>query len=87
MRLLITRTLKRISAGTFFYAALLLTEGVGLLWRQRWAEYFTVLVTGSFIPLELYELTRRFTAPRLILIGVNVAVVGYLVRHLRHQAR
>jgi uncharacterized membrane protein (DUF2068 family) len=80
------RALKRISAGTFFYAALLLTEGVGLLWRRRWAEYFTVLVTGSFIPLELYELTRRFTAPRLILIAVNVAVVGYLVRHLRHRA-
>ena len=80
------RALKRISAGTFFYAALLLTEGVGLLCRRCWAEYFTVLVTGSFIPLELYELTRRFTAPRLILIGVNVAVVWYLVRHLRHRA-
>lgn len=81
------RALKRISAGTFFYAALLLTEGVGLLWRRRWAEYFTVLVTGSFIPLELYELTRRFTATRLILLGVNVAVVWYLVHHLRHRAR
>jgi uncharacterized membrane protein (DUF2068 family) len=81
------RALKRISAGTFFYAALLLTEGVGLLLRRRWAEYFTVLVTGSFIPLELYELTRRFTATRLTLIGVNVVVVWYLVHHLRHRAR
>jgi uncharacterized membrane protein (DUF2068 family) len=80
------RALKRISVGTFFYAALLLTEGVGLLLRRRWAEYFTVLVTGSFIPLELYELTRRFTATRLILIGVNVAVVWYLVHHLRRRA-
>jgi uncharacterized membrane protein (DUF2068 family) len=80
------RALKRISAGTFFYAALLLTEGVGLLGRRRWAEYFTVLVTGSFIPLELYELTRRFTATRLILIGINAAVVWYLVHHLRHRA-
>jgi uncharacterized membrane protein (DUF2068 family) len=79
------RALKRISAGTFFYAALLLTEGVGLLLRRRWAEYFTVLVTGSFIPLELYELTRRFTATRLILIGVNVAVVWYLVHHVRQR--
>jgi len=79
--------LKRISAGTFFYASLLLTEGVGLLLRRRWAEYFTVLVTGSFIPLELYELTRRFTATRLALIGVNVLVVWYLVHHMRHRAR
>jgi uncharacterized membrane protein (DUF2068 family) len=80
------RTLKRISAGTFFYAALLLIEGVGLLLRRRWAEYFTVLVTGSFIPLELYELTRRFTATRLVILGVNVAVVWYLVHHLRRRA-
>ena len=80
------RALKRISAGTFFYAALLLTEGVGLLLRRRWAEYFTVLVTGSFIPLELYELTRRFTATRLIIFGINVAVVWYLVHHLRQPA-
>ena len=79
------RALKRISAGTFFYAALLLTEGVGLLLRRRWAEYFTVLVTGSFIPLELYELTRRATVTRLLLIAVNVAVVWYLVHHVRRR--
>jgi uncharacterized membrane protein (DUF2068 family) len=63
-----------------------LTEGVGLLLRQHWAEYFTILVTGSFVPLELYELTRRFTATRLLLIGVNVVVVWYLVLHLRQRA-
>jgi uncharacterized membrane protein (DUF2068 family) len=80
------RALKRISAGTFFYAALLLTEGVGLLLRQRWAEYFTVVITGSFVPLELYELARRFTATRLLIIGVNVVIVWYLVRHLRQRS-
>jgi uncharacterized membrane protein (DUF2068 family) len=80
------RALKRISAGTFFYATLLLIEGVGLLWRRRWAEYFTVVVTGSFIPFELDELARRFTATRVVIIGVNVAVVWYLIHHLRHRA-
>jgi uncharacterized membrane protein (DUF2068 family) len=54
--------------------------------RQRWAEYFTVLVTGSFVPLELYELTRRSTVTRMLLIGVNVAVVWYLVVHMRQRA-
>ncbi len=55
------RKLRAIGAGTLVYAALLLTEGIGLLLRRRWAEYFTVVVTGSFIPLEVYELTRRLT--------------------------
>jgi uncharacterized membrane protein (DUF2068 family) len=77
------RKLKAVSAGTFFYAALLLTEGTGLLLRQRWAEYFTVIVTGSFIPLELYELARHVTLTRLIVISVNVVIVWYLVVRLR----
>ncbi len=77
------RRLKEISVGTFVYSALLLTEGIGLLLRQRWAEYLTVIVTGSFIPLELYELAKRITLTRLTVIGINVAIVWYLVGRLR----
>ena len=76
------RALKRIGAGAFFYAALLLTEGVGLLMRQRWAEYFTVFVTASFIPLEVYEIFRRSTMTRFVILGINVAIVWYLVVHI-----
>ena len=81
------RRLKVISAGTFFYSALLLTEGTGLLLRRRWAEYFTVIVTGSFIPLELYELSRHVSTTRLTIVGINVAVVWYLIVVLRRDAR
>ena len=56
---------------------------MGLLLRRRWAEYFTVIVTGSLIPLEVYELWRRVTPARLMLVGVNVAVVWYLIAVLR----
>ena len=80
------RRLRVISAGTFVYAGLLLTQGVGLLLRRRWAEYFTVIVTGSFIPLELYELTRRISATRLIVLAINVAIVWYLVAVLRRPS-
>jgi uncharacterized membrane protein (DUF2068 family) len=81
------RRLREISAGTFTYAALLLTEGIGLLLRQRWAEYFTVVVTSSFIPLELYEVWRHPTIPRLGVIVINAAIVWYLIRRLRHARR
>jgi uncharacterized membrane protein (DUF2068 family) len=61
------------------YAALFAVEGVGL-WRQRvWAEYLTIVATTSFIPFEVYALTRRFTPMRLGALVVNVAIVGYLV--------
>jgi uncharacterized membrane protein (DUF2068 family) len=72
------------------YAVLFTVEGVGL-WRQRvWAEYLTIVATTSFIPFEVYELTRRFTPIRLGALVLNVAIVGYLVArrlHARRRAR
>jgi uncharacterized membrane protein (DUF2068 family) len=77
------RQLKELSIGTFFYASLLLTEGVGLLMRQHWAEYFTVITTAVFIPLELYEIAHRLTFTRVGVLALNVAIVWYLVRRIR----
>ncbi len=77
--------LKAISAGTFFYSSLLLTEGTGLLLRKRWAEYFTVISTGVFIPLEIYEIFHRFTWTKIWVLAVNVAIVWYLVRRIRQN--
>ena len=75
--------LKEISAGTFFYSSLLLTEGIGLLMRKRWAEYFTVISTAVFIPLEVYEIFHRFRWMKVGVLAVNVAIVWYLVRRIR----
>jgi len=77
------RKLEEISVGTFFYAALFLTEGTGLALGKRWAEYFTSIVTGSFIPLETYELIHRFSVVKLIVVAINVGVVLYLVSRLK----
>jgi uncharacterized membrane protein (DUF2068 family) len=65
-----------LTAGTFVYAALFLTEGIGLLLRQHWAEYFTVVVTGSFLPLEIYELTKHFSAAKVVITVLNAAIVA-----------
>ena len=77
------KTLKELSAGTFFYSAILLTEGIALWLRKHWAEYFTIIATGLFIPLEIYELARRATYARGIVFMLNVAVVAYLAMNLR----
>ena len=79
------RHLREISFGSFFYASLLTIEGVGLCLRKRWAEYFTIGMTMSFVPLELYELCRRVTWVRILLLIVNLAIVAYLVRQLRRE--
>jgi len=77
------KQLKELSAGTFFYAALLLTEGIGLLLRKHWAEYFTVITTAAFLPLEVYELAEHFTAVKVVVFVINVAIVWYLIARLR----
>jgi uncharacterized membrane protein (DUF2068 family) len=79
------RTLKEISAGTFCYAAVFLTEGTGLFLRKRWAEYFTIIVTASFLPLEIYELAKHASAAKVLVILLNVAIVAYLVVHVRRR--
>jgi uncharacterized membrane protein (DUF2068 family) len=79
------RTLKEISAGTFAYAAIFLTEGTGLVLRKRWAQYLTIIVTTSFLPLEVYELARRINATKTAVIAVNIAIVAYLVVSVRRR--
>ena len=81
------KQLKELSVGTFFYASLLLTEGVGLLARKHWAEYFTVITTALFIPLEIYEITRRVSPARFGVLAVNVAIVWYLVARLKSERK
>ena len=77
------RRLEELSVGSFFYAALFLTEGVGLWMKKRWAEYFTVIVTCSLMPIEIYELVVRVTITRIAVILINVSIVWYLIRQLR----
>jgi uncharacterized membrane protein (DUF2068 family) len=77
------RKLKELSIGTFFYSGLLLTEGVGLALRQRWAEYVTIVTTASLLPLEIFEITKRISAGRIVLLLINIAVVVYLVIEVR----
>jgi uncharacterized membrane protein (DUF2068 family) len=78
--------LKAASVGTFIYAGLLLTEGIGLLLRKRWAEYFTIITTAGLIPLELYELSKHITAAKLAILAINIAIVVYLVVRVRRDS-
>ncbi|SRR5579863_10219577 len=81
------RKLKELSVGTFVYSAVFLTEGVGLALHKRWAEYFTIITTSSFLPLEVYEIIQHATIAKGVALIINVAVVVYLVRELRRYPR
>lgn len=77
------RKLKALSVGTFFYSALFLTEGVGLALRKRWAEYLTIISTASLLPLEVYEIIKHASVPKVLVLLANIAIVVYLVIEVR----
>jgi uncharacterized membrane protein (DUF2068 family) len=62
------------------YAAIFATEGIGLWLRKYWAEWFTVIATGSLVPVELYECIVRFGWLKLAVMVANILIVIYLVR-------
>jgi uncharacterized membrane protein (DUF2068 family) len=74
------------SAKLHLFAAIALTyaliegiEAVGLWYGKRWAEYLTLIVTSSLLPVEVYELTQHATPFKLLALIVNIAVVAYLL--------
>jgi uncharacterized membrane protein (DUF2068 family) len=87
LSLLDARKLKELSVGTFFYSALFLTEGIGLALRKRWAEYFTIVSTSLFIPLEIYELVKHASLAKGILLLGNAGIVAYLIVELRRTSK
>jgi len=70
---------RELAVGSLCYAAVFLVEGLGLLSRQRWAEWLTVAVTASFIPLEIYEAVQHFGAGKIVALILNVAILAYLL--------
>jgi uncharacterized membrane protein (DUF2068 family) len=77
--------LRDLGIGSFIYAGLFATEGTGLLLRKLWAEYLTIIITTSFIPLEVYEMVHHESVLKGIVIAVNLAIVVYLVWRLRRD--
>jgi uncharacterized membrane protein (DUF2068 family) len=81
------RRLKELSIGTFIYSSIFFTEGIGLALRKRWAEYFTIITTSSFLPLEIFEMAKHASFAKGFALAVNVVVVAYLIRELRRYPK
>jgi uncharacterized membrane protein (DUF2068 family) len=70
---------------SFIYAGLFLTEGIGLWMVKRWAEWFSVIITTSLVPFEVYEIHRHPSAIKGLVLVINIAVVLYLLYRIRNE--
>ena len=77
--------IKGLGIVSFIYAGLFLTEGIGLWLVKHWAEWFTIIITSSLVPFEVYEIHRHPTPIKMLVLVINVAVVGYLLYRIRSE--
>ncbi len=84
--------LNAVASGTLIYGLFLMTSGTGLALRAAWAIWLSIGESAFFIPIEIFEITRRrlqeadlhhamFSHPKLgltVLLVVNVVIVWYL---------
>jgi uncharacterized membrane protein (DUF2068 family) len=74
---------KGLGIVSFIYAGIFLTEGIGLWLMKHWAEWFTIIITSSLVPVEVYELYRHPSVTKILVLIINVAVVLYLLYRIR----
>src|SRR5436305_772576 len=61
------------------YALIEVIEGVGLWLLKRWGEYFAVIATSVFLPLEIHDLAKGITMTRVVTFSINILAVIYLL--------
>jgi len=79
--------LEIISISAFFYATLIMIEGLGLWYEKKWAEWLTIGATSLFIPIEIYEIAAHANWRRVMILVINITIVSYLawvLKRTRH---
>ncbi len=79
--------LHRIGLAAYCYSALCIVEGLGLYLEKTWGEFFTLAITASFLPWEIFEVFRRLTWLHAGLLIINVLVFIYLLKLVGERAR
>ena len=80
-----------IARGTVLYSLFSLIEGTGLMFRISWAGWLAIGESAFFIPIEVYELMRRYSLSLVVILGLNILIVWYLFQNrerlFHHGAR
>ena len=73
-----------VSVGTLIYSLFSVVEGVGLMFRVRWAGWLAIGESAFFIPIEVFELVHHPSWTVAIILGLNIFMVWYLFAN-RHR--
>lgn len=65
-----------VAAGV--YSLLRFIEAYGLWNGRGWAEWFALISGAVYLPPEIYELCRRTTSVRFVILFVNLVIVAFM---------
>ncbi len=78
-------TLRATGLLALAFAALFLTEGIGVYLQKRWAEYLMVIATAAFIPVEIRHIIHQPSIAAVGILAANCFIVWFLFRVLRRN--
>jgi len=78
-------TLRATGFLALFYAAVLLTEGIGVYMEQRWAELLMIFATAALIPLEVRHIWHHPGVVGVLILLANCFIVWFLFRVLKRD--
>jgi len=74
-----------ITVAAVVYAAIRYAEAWGMWFDKAWGNWIGALSGLIYLPFEAYEIVERVTVLRVSLIVVNIAIIAFLMWHLRHK--
>ena len=67
-----------VAVGAVAYAALRFAEAWGLWRERRWGWILGIVSAGLYVPIEMVEIIRHFTWPRVAVLVLNVLIIAVL---------
>ena len=77
----------QLAAGAAAYATVRLVEAYGLYRERAWAEVLAALSGAIYIPFELTELVHRPSGLAVLLLGLNIAIVAFMLHALNARRK
>jgi uncharacterized membrane protein (DUF2068 family) len=66
------------AVGALLWSLFPLTEGIGMIFRVRWAGWLAIGESAFFVPVEIFKLVEAFTWFMVVVTLINMLIVWYL---------
>lgn len=76
-----------MAAAAALYSSVRGIEAYGLWFERRWAEWFAMVGSGLYLPVEVFELYHRWTWIKVGILATNIVIVAYMAYALLHPEK